>query len=56
MAVNEKSTNGLNLRARIYMAMGWCEEAFDDYTEVLRIKPTHGDAKKKLPIARDCVS
>lgn len=53
--INPKSVKGLNLRARIHMKMGWCEEAFDDYASVLRIKPTHGDAKKKKPKASNCV-
>jgi len=41
-------------RARTLMSLGRCPEAVKDYEHVLREKPTHGDAKKLLPKAKDC--
>ena len=43
------------LRARIYLSVGKCQEAVVDFSEVLRLKDSHKDALKSLPLAQACL-
>lgn len=54
LEINNEYTNAFSLRARIYMNLGKCSDAVADYETVLKLKPTHGDAKKQLPKATAC--
>jgi DnaJ family protein C protein 3 len=54
--INPEYTTAFALRARLQMTLGRCPGAAADYEEVLKIKPTHGDAKKMLPKARECAA
>lgn len=54
LAIDPAYTSALNLRGRIQFNLGRCAGAIESYKEVLRLKPTHGDAKKMLPKAMEC--
>ncbi|GBG26359.1 DnaJ-like subfamily C member 3 [Hondaea fermentalgiana] len=46
--------SAIGFRARTLMSLGRCMEAVEDFGRLLKAKPTHGDAKKLLPKAREC--
>ena len=54
LAIDPKYTSALNMRGRIEFNLGHCADSVQSYQEVLKLKPTHGDAKKMLPKAMDC--
>jgi len=49
-----ENLSALSFRGKTHMSLGMCKEASEDLAHVLILKPTHGDAKKLLPKAKEC--
>jgi len=54
LKIDPKNIQALSLRARIYLNSGKCSEALNDYKDVLKLKPDHGDATKMIQKVSEC--